>query len=101
MLRNGIKTNNDEGVGPNGVFTKQDRRIIWGSFGNFDLDPVWDKYFESKEKYDRFRAAEEEADPDGVFTPICVKALDGQGRDIVMELELGYFSSTLPYNYIL
>ena len=73
------KTNDNEGVGPNGVFSKQDRRALWGSFGNFDLDAVWDKYFESKEKYDRLRAARKKADPDGVFTPntFCVKALDG------------------------
>ena len=67
--------NEAEGIGANGVFSKQDRRVLWGSFGEFDLDSVWHTYFESKEKYERLRAARREADPDGVLTPntFCVK----------------------------
>ena len=68
------KENEEEGIGPNGIFSKQDRRVLWGSFGEFDLHLVWDKYFETKEKYDSLRAARKKADPDGVLTPntFCV-----------------------------
>lgn len=67
--------NDEEGVGPRGIFSKQDRRVLWGSFGEFDLDAVWHTYFETREKYERLRAARRLADPDGVFTPntFCVK----------------------------
>jgi FAD/FMN-containing dehydrogenase len=49
--------------------------VLWGSFGEFDLDSVWNTYFETREKYDRLSAARRKADPDGVFTPntFCVK----------------------------
>ena len=67
--------NQKEGNGANGVFCKQERRVLWGSFGEFNLDSVWNLYFETKEKYDTLRAARRKADPDGVFTPnaFCVK----------------------------
>ena len=69
--------NEAEGVGPNGVFCKQDRRVLWGSFGEFDLDSVWNLYFETREKYERLMAVREKADPAGVLTPnrFCVKRL--------------------------
>ena len=67
--------NEAEGIGAKGVFSKEDRRVLWGSFGEFDLDVVWNTYFETKEKYERLREARRKADPDGVFTPntFCVK----------------------------
>ena len=67
--------NEAEGLGPKGVFCKEDRRVLWGSFGEFDLDFVWKTYYETKEKYERLRAARRKADPDGVLTPntFCVK----------------------------
>ena len=67
--------NEEEGIGPKGVFSKQDRRVLWGSFGEFDLDLVWNTYFETREKYERLRAARRHADPDGVLTPnsFCVR----------------------------
>ena len=67
--------NESEGIGAKGVFSKEDRRVLWGSFGEFDLDAVWNTYFETKEKYERLREARRKADPDGVFTPntFCVK----------------------------
>jgi hypothetical protein len=69
------KRNDEEGVGPNGIFSRQDRRVLWGSFGEFDLDVVWNRYFETREKYERLREVRRKADPDGVFTPntFCVK----------------------------
>ena len=67
--------NEAEGVGPNGIFSKHDRRVLWGSFGEFDLDNIWKAYYETEEKYERLRAARRKADPDGVLTPntFCVK----------------------------
>jgi hypothetical protein len=67
--------NEEEGIGPKGVFSKEDRRVLWGSFGEFDLDLVWNTYFETREKYERLRAARRAADPDGVLTPnaFCVR----------------------------
>jgi hypothetical protein len=69
------KINDAEGIGPNGIFSKQDRRVLWGSYGEFDLDKVWRCYYEDQAKYDRLRKARRAADPDGIFTPnaFCVK----------------------------
>jgi hypothetical protein len=67
--------NDAEGIGPNGKFSKQDRRVLWGSYGSFDLDASWSYYYEDRAKYERLRKARQAADPDGVFTPntFCVK----------------------------
>jgi FAD binding domain len=69
------KINDEEGIGPNGKFSKQDRRVLWGSFGSYDLDASWSLYYEDRAKYERLRKARQAADPDGVFTPntFCVK----------------------------
>ncbi|KAJ7321131.1 hypothetical protein DFH08DRAFT_1086037 [Mycena albidolilacea] len=68
-------TNDEEGIGANGIFSKEDRRALWGSFGSFDLDSVWNTYHENRPKYERLMEARKRADPDGVFTPntFCVK----------------------------
>ncbi|KAH0557098.1 hypothetical protein GP486_005112 [Trichoglossum hirsutum] len=63
------KINDAEGIGPNGKFCKQDRRVLWGSFGSFDLDASWSYYYDDQAKYDRLRKARRAADPDGIFTP--------------------------------
>jgi hypothetical protein len=66
--------NDQEGIGPNGKFSKQDRRVLWGSYGSYDLDASWNKYYDDRAKYDRLRKTRSVADPDGVFTPntFCV-----------------------------
>lgn len=71
------KVNDEEGIGPNGIFSKQDRRVLWGSYGSFDLDSVWNRYYEDREKYERLQRTRQTADPDGIFTPntFCVKRL--------------------------
>ena len=71
------KVNGEEGIGANGKFSQQDRRLLWGSYGEFNLDAVWDRYFEDEEKYRRLQQTRQNADPDGVFTPntFCVKKL--------------------------
>jgi hypothetical protein len=68
------KINDEEGIGPNGKFSKQDRRVLWGSYGSYDLDASWSYYYDDRAKYDRLRKARSAADPDGVLTPntFCV-----------------------------
>ncbi len=63
------KINDEEGIGPNGKFSKEDRRVLWGSYGDFDLDASWKYYYEDQAKYDRLRKVRRAADPDGVLTP--------------------------------
>jgi hypothetical protein len=69
------KINDAEGIGPDGIFSKQDRRVLWGSYGSFDLDASWKNYYDDANKYSRLQKARSVADPDGVFTPntFCVK----------------------------
>ncbi|KAK4692256.1 hypothetical protein P7C71_g4911, partial [Lecanoromycetidae sp. Uapishka_2] len=71
------KVNDEEGLGPNGKYSKQDRRVLWGSYGSFDLDESWACYYEDRAKYERLQRARQAADPDGIFTPnaFCVKRL--------------------------
>ncbi|KAI3391571.1 hypothetical protein diail_7063, partial [Diaporthe ilicicola] len=40
--------NDKEAIGPNGIFSEQDRRVLWGSYGSFDLDSVWNTYHEDR-----------------------------------------------------
>ncbi|EPS40947.1 hypothetical protein H072_5169 [Dactylellina haptotyla CBS 200.50] len=61
--------NEQEGIGPNGKFCKTDRRVHWGSFGDYDLNKVWDVYYDNQEKYERLVKIRAKADPDGLFTP--------------------------------
>ena len=69
------KVNDQESIGPNGSFSKEDRRVLWGSYGNWDLDAVWNVYYEDREKYENLQRIRKKADPYGVFTPnpFCVK----------------------------
>ena len=64
------------GIGVNGKFCKDDRRLLWGSFGEFDLNSVWQFYYENQAKYKELQLARQVADPNGVFTPntFCVAA---------------------------
>ncbi|KAF3918430.1 hypothetical protein ABW21_db0201218 [Orbilia brochopaga] len=61
--------NDQEGIGPNGKFCKEDRRLLWGSCGSFDLDANWKLYFEDEAKYNGLKKVRARADPNGVFTP--------------------------------
>lgn len=64
------RINGEEGIGnPKAKFSKQDRRVLWGSYGSFDLDESWQYYYEDQAKYDRLRKARLAADPNAVFTP--------------------------------
>ncbi|PSR99083.1 hypothetical protein BD289DRAFT_458662 [Coniella lustricola] len=70
--------NDEQGIGENGLFSKQDRRVLWGSYGTFDLDSVWETYYDDRPKYERLMRARKAADPEGIFTPntFCVKRAD-------------------------
>ena len=66
---------NDEEAKEGGIFCDKDRRHLWGSYHRADdedggavLDSVWDKYFDSKEKYDKLVDIKRKVDPDYVFT---------------------------------
>ncbi|KAL6228784.1 hypothetical protein BDW75DRAFT_246335 [Aspergillus navahoensis] len=61
--------NDAEGIGPNGFFSKQDRRVLWGSYGSFDLDASRAYHYEDQAKYERLQKARQAADPAGTFTP--------------------------------
>jgi len=56
-------------------FSEFDRRFLWSTFGTTSdpdqgavLDTVWDKYFDSREKYDKLIAIKRRFDPSYVFT---------------------------------
>lgn len=64
----------DTMIGPNGTFAKQDRRLLWGSFGDTDMRNVWRHYYETEKMYNDLRATRKKVDPEGIFTPndFCV-----------------------------
>lgn len=72
------QVNDMQGLGPNGRFSSEDRRVLWGSWGDFSLHDVWDKYHESQVKYEKLRAVRKQMDPNGRFTPntFAVKRAD-------------------------
>lgn len=62
-------------VGPNSCYSKQDKRVLWASYGDFDLHRIRETYYEDEAKYQKIQKARAAADPDGTFTPntFCVK----------------------------
>ncbi|SPO07736.1 related to 6-hydroxy-D-nicotine oxidase [Cephalotrichum gorgonifer] len=66
-------------VGPSSPFSKQDRRLLWGSYGDWDLGKpeVWKCYYEDADKYEKLGRARGKADPNGTFTanPFAVSAI--------------------------
>ena len=75
ILKNWIIENDEKFIGEEGVFCNKDRRLFWGSFARFDdpdggvvLDTVWDKYFDSKEKYEKLIEIKRRVDPTYTFT---------------------------------
>jgi hypothetical protein len=66
---------NDKGAMEGGIFCDKDRRYFWGTYhrpddkdGGASLDSVWDKYFHSREHYDKLIAVKRKVDPEYVFT---------------------------------
>ncbi|KDN61374.1 putative FAD binding domain-containing protein [Colletotrichum sublineola] len=66
--------------GPTSPFSKQDKRLLWGSYGDWNLGDkkVWQYYYEDEEKYKRIGRARAKADPHGTFTanPFAVTAAE-------------------------
>jgi len=63
------QVNEEEGCGPQGKLSKDDRRVLWGSFGSYDLDSLWKSYYEDAGKYERLGTTRRRMDPEGTFTP--------------------------------
>jgi hypothetical protein len=66
-------------IGPSSPFSKQDRRLLWGSYGDWDLgkQQIWRCYYEDAAKYEKLGRARGKADPSGTFTtnPFAVSAI--------------------------
>lgn len=64
------KENDSIMIGPASPFSKQDRRVLWGSWGDWDMSKpeVWQTYYEDADKYKRLGKARAKADPNGTFT---------------------------------
>ncbi|KAJ3549061.1 hypothetical protein NM208_g699 [Fusarium decemcellulare] len=57
-------------IGAKSCFSKTDRRVLWGSWGDWDMakPEVWKTYYEDEAKYQRLGKARMAADPSGTFT---------------------------------
>ncbi|KAL8831336.1 MAG: hypothetical protein Q9191_000923 [Dirinaria sp. TL-2023a] len=55
--------------GEDSPFSKQDKRVLWGSYGDWDMDKSWPFYYEDQAKYERIGKQRYLADPQGTFTP--------------------------------
>ncbi|KAF4959481.1 hypothetical protein FGADI_1702 [Fusarium gaditjirri] len=57
-------------IGANSCFSKTDRRVLWGSWGDWDMakPEVWKTYYEDEAKYQSLGKVRAVADPNGTFT---------------------------------
>jgi hypothetical protein len=57
-------------------FSKEDRRVLWGSYGDWDMKKVWQHYYD-EDTYKKVQKIRKTYDPKGTFTanPFCVEAL--------------------------
>ncbi|RSL91509.1 hypothetical protein CDV31_015447 [Fusarium ambrosium] len=64
---------NDKGAKTH--FSEQDRRVLWGSYGDWDMKNVW-KYYYDPDTYKKVQKIRGTYDPKGTFTanPFCVEA---------------------------
>ena len=69
------KQNEAESFGPNGYFSKKDLRVLWGSYGGYNLHDDHATYYDDQ-TYARLAKLRAKFDPEGTFTPntFCVKA---------------------------
>ncbi|KAI1036226.1 hypothetical protein LB504_011518 [Fusarium proliferatum] len=70
-LANEWQTKNDSVmIGANSCFSKTDRRVLWGSWGDWDMakTEVWKTYYEDEAKYQSIGKVRAVADPNGTFT---------------------------------
>lgn len=58
-------------------FDKHERRVLWGSYGDWDMKTVWPHYYD-EETYRKLQKIRKIADPNGVFNanPFCVEAAE-------------------------
>lgn len=56
-------------------FSKDERRLLWGSYGDWNMKNVWQHYYDPA-TYQKLQKIRKKADPKGVFTanPFCVEA---------------------------
>ena len=57
------------------MFSEKDLRLLWGTYymegdkdGGAVLDTVWEKYFDSREKYQKLISIKRRVDPSYIFT---------------------------------
>ncbi|KAH7010903.1 uncharacterized protein B0I36DRAFT_324513 [Microdochium trichocladiopsis] len=64
---------NDEGVVQH--YSKEDQRVLWGSWGDWDMKNVWKHYYDEA-TYRKVQDIRKTYDPKGTFTanPFCVEA---------------------------
>jgi hypothetical protein len=59
---------NDEAfVGEGGAYSEQDKRMFAYTWGEREIEKVWQYYYDSEEKYQRIRAIKTKVDPDAIF----------------------------------
>ncbi|KAH7311216.1 hypothetical protein B0I35DRAFT_437713 [Stachybotrys elegans] len=58
-------------------FSPADRRVLWGSYGEWDMKKVWQFYYDEP-TYTKLRGIRRKFDPHGLFTanPFCVERAD-------------------------
>jgi hypothetical protein len=56
-------------------FSPEDRRVLWGSYGDWNMKNVWQFYYD-RNSYQKMRGIRKKYDPKGTFTanPFCVEA---------------------------
>jgi hypothetical protein len=62
-----VEKNDKEGVGKNGKYSKEDRRLLWGS-RDTDLPAARAHYYDSEAKYQALAQTKKKVDPNLVFT---------------------------------
>ncbi|KAF5686817.1 6-hydroxy-D-nicotine oxidase [Fusarium circinatum] len=70
-LANKWQAENDRAmIGANSCFSKTDRRVLWGSWGEWDMakPEVWKTYYEDEAKYQSIGKVRAAWDPHGTFT---------------------------------
>ncbi|CAG5158455.1 uncharacterized protein ALTATR162_LOCUS5088 [Alternaria atra] len=70
---------NDDGAKAHFAKQKHERRLLWGSYGDWNMkdESVWRCYYE-EESYRKLQKIKKQVDPKGVFTanPFCVEAAE-------------------------
>jgi len=66
---------NENDAGSLNHFSDVERRLLWGSYGDWNMKNVWQHYYDPA-TYQRLQKIRKQADPKGTFTanPFCVEA---------------------------